>query len=200
MQRAAALIELGELGRAKADVAALAKLADELRQPSQGAFAAAYRALLALLEGDFAEAEGLIADLLRVAERAQSWSARVSYDLQLYALRRDQGRLGEVEDFVRRSVERYPTYPIWRCVLAQTASELGHAAEARQALEALAADGFAHLPFDETWLASVGLLAETAMLYRMPSVRQSSTSCCFPTPSASPSAMPRSAPAPSPAP
>ncbi|MBA3261285.1 MAG: tetratricopeptide repeat protein [Thermoleophilaceae bacterium] len=59
-------------------------------------------------------------------------------------------------------MERYPTYPIWRCVLARTASELGHAAEARQALEALAADGFTHLPFDETWLASVGLLAETA--------------------------------------
>ena len=70
-QRAAALIELGELKRAKADVAALAELADELRQPSQEAFAAAYRALLALLEGDFAEAEALIAELRRVADRAQ---------------------------------------------------------------------------------------------------------------------------------
>jgi DNA-binding SARP family transcriptional activator len=161
-QRAAALIELAELERAKADVAALAKLADELRQPAQQAFAAAYRALLAMLVGDFAEAETLNAELLRVSERAQSWSPQVSYHVQLYALRRDQGRLGEIEDFVRSSAERYSTYPIWRCMLALTAAELGHASEAHQALEALAADGFGHLPFDETWLASMALLAETA--------------------------------------
>jgi DNA-binding SARP family transcriptional activator len=161
-QRAAALIELGELRRAKADVAALARLADELRQPSQQAFAAAYRALLAMLAGDFSEAEGFTAELLRVAERAQGWSGRVAYHLQVYALRRDQGRLEEIEEFVRSSAERYSTYPIWRCVLALTAAELGHPAEAHQALEALAADGFAHLPFDETWLASMALLAETA--------------------------------------
>ena len=77
-QRAAALIELGELKRAKADVAALAELAEELRQPSQEAFAAAYRALLALLEGDFAEAEALIAELRRVADRAQIGARRSS--------------------------------------------------------------------------------------------------------------------------
>jgi tetratricopeptide (TPR) repeat protein len=42
------------------------------------------------------------------------------------------------------------------------AAELGHAAEARQALETLAADAFAHLPVDETWLAGISLLADTA--------------------------------------
>ena len=46
------------------------------------------------------------------------------------------------------------------------ASELGHAEEARQTVEALAADGFAQLPFDETWLASVGLLAVTTNALR----------------------------------
>jgi tetratricopeptide (TPR) repeat protein len=161
-QRAAALIELAELGRAKADVAALAQLADELRQPAQQAFAAAYRALLAMLAGDFAEAENLTAELLRIAARAQSWSPQVAYHVQLYALRRDQGRREEIEEFVRSSAERYPTYSIWRCVLALTAADLGHPAEAHQALEALAADGFAHLSFDETWLANMALLAETA--------------------------------------
>jgi tetratricopeptide (TPR) repeat protein len=63
---------------------------------------------------------------------------------------------------VRRSVNEYPSYPIWRCVVAQMAAELGHTDEARDALEALAAGGFASLPFDEEWLVSAGLLAETA--------------------------------------
>ncbi|MEK6272993.1 MAG: hypothetical protein AABM42_10160 [Actinomycetota bacterium] len=97
-----------------------------------------------------------------MGEDAQSWSAAVSYRLQLYVLRREQARLEEVEDLVRSSVEEYPTYPIWRCVLTQMAAELGYTAEARAALEALAADRFASLSFDEGWLVSVGLLAETA--------------------------------------
>jgi len=160
--RLTAQIELGEMRKAKADLTAVAKLAEELRQPSQDWLVAVYSALVALLEGELAEAEGLIAGALRLGERAQSWNAAVAYGLQLYVLRREQGRLAEVEDLVRRSVEEYPTYPIWRCVLAQMAAELGHTAEAREALEALAADRFATLPFDEGWLVSVGLLAESA--------------------------------------
>ena len=38
----------------------MAKLAEELRQPSQDWFVAVYAALLALLEGQLAEAEHLI--------------------------------------------------------------------------------------------------------------------------------------------
>ncbi len=47
-------------------------------------------------------------------------------------------------------------------MVAQTAAEVGATAEAREALEALAADGFANVPFDEGWLVSLGLLSETA--------------------------------------
>ena len=70
-----------------------------------------------------------------MGEGAQSWNAAVTHALQLYLLRREQGRLQEVEDLVRRSVEEYPTYPIWRCVLAQTAAGLGHRREARELLD-----------------------------------------------------------------
>jgi tetratricopeptide (TPR) repeat protein len=59
-------------------------------------------------------------------------------------------------------VREYPTYLIWRCVFADMAARLGHTSEAREALEALAADGFAGLPFDEEWLVSMSVLAETA--------------------------------------
>ena len=82
--------------------------------------------------------------------------------MQLYMLRREQGRLSEVEDLVRRSVEDYPTFPAFRCALAQMAAELGYTAEAHAALEDLAANDFAKMPLDEDWLVSAGLLAETA--------------------------------------
>ena len=77
-------------------------------------------------------------------------------------LRREQGRLDEVEELVRCSARDYPTYPAYRCALAQMAAELGYTAEAREALEDLAADDFSILPLDEDWLVSMSLLAETA--------------------------------------
>ena len=160
--RLVALIGLGDLPGAKADLAAMRRIAEQLGQPSQQWFVAVYEALVALLEGRLAEAEALMTGARSLGKRAQSWSAEVSYGLQLYLLRREQDRLAEVEELVRRAVEEHPTYPIWRCVLTQMLAELGHSDEARQALGGLAADGFAQVPFDESRLVSLGLLAEAA--------------------------------------
>jgi tetratricopeptide (TPR) repeat protein len=146
----------------------MTKLAEELRQPSQDWLVLVYTGLLSLLKGELAEAERAVAEARSVGERAQSWNAAVGHGLQLYLLRREQGRLNEVEALVKRSVETYPTYRIWSCVLAQMAAELGHADDAREALEAVAVDDFANLPSDEEWLVSVSLLAEAAAALRDP--------------------------------
>ena len=98
------------------------------------------------------------------AARAQSWNAVVSWRLQLYVLRREQGRLDEIEALVRRSLDEYPTYTIWGCVLAHTAAALGLADEARERVSTLVADDIAALPFDEEWLVSTALLVEAASL------------------------------------
>jgi hypothetical protein len=74
----------------------------------------------------------------------------------------EQGRVSEMETLVRRAAKDNPSYPIWRCVLATMLSELGSTAEARTELEALAADGFGRLPFDEEWEVSMCFLAEAA--------------------------------------
>jgi DNA-binding SARP family transcriptional activator len=158
--RASALIELGDVCGAKADLAAHAQLAKELAQPSQEWFAKVYDALVSLLEGDLATAETAMDEARAVGERAHGWNAAVSYGLQLYMLRREQGRLAEVEELVRRSAQEHPGYPVWRCVLAQVAAELGRDDEARAVIDELAAENFAAVPFDEEWLVSITLLAE----------------------------------------
>jgi tetratricopeptide (TPR) repeat protein len=164
--RSEALLELGEVQAAKADLEAMSEIAAELRQPSQDWIVAELRAHHALLEGSFDQAEVFMADALSLGERAESWNAAVSFRLQLYMLRRHQGRLAEIEEIVRRSVEDYPTYPIWRCVLAHMTAQLRYEPESREALRALAVDRFAVLPFNEMWLASMSLLAETASSLR----------------------------------
>jgi eukaryotic-like serine/threonine-protein kinase len=155
-------IELGDISSAYADVEALTRLADELRQPAQRWVVAVYRALLALLEGRFEEAEQLVAETRSLGARPTGWNAEVVYALQLYLLRREQGRLQEVEELVRRAVTDNPTYPVWRCVLTDMLAELGSADEARAELDSLAADGFTRLPFDEEWEVSICFLAHAA--------------------------------------
>jgi DNA-binding SARP family transcriptional activator len=161
-ERLDALLELGDVTAAKAQLDAMARLARRLRQPAQEWLVIQYRALFALLDGRHVEAQAWISDAHARGERAQSWNATVTYRLQMYVLRRQQGRLEEIEDIVSRAVADYPTYPIWRCVFAQVQAELGHTGEAREALDAIAVDGYAGLPFDEEWLVSIGLLAEAA--------------------------------------
>jgi tetratricopeptide (TPR) repeat protein len=157
-----ASVELADLSSAYADLDAMAALAEELRQPAQRWLVAVYRALLALLEGRLEEAEQLIIETRSLGERAQDWDATVVYGLQLYLLRREQGRVSEIKELVRRAAVDNPTYPIWRCVLVSVLAELGSTSEARTELEALAADGFGRLPFDEEWEVSLCFLAETA--------------------------------------
>jgi DNA-binding SARP family transcriptional activator len=154
--------ELGDMSSVYADLDAMAALAEELRQPAQAWLVAVYRTLVALLEGRFDEAERLIAETRLLGERALSWSAAITHGLQLFLLHRERGGVEEVEQLVRRAVADNPTYPIWRCVLANLLAELGSIDEARSQFDALAADDFAGLPFDEEWEVSMCFLAETA--------------------------------------
>jgi DNA-binding SARP family transcriptional activator len=156
-------IELGDMSSAYADLEAMATLAEQLRQPAQAWLVAVFHTLVALLEGRFGQAEQLIAETRSLGERALRWSAAASYGLQLYVLRREQGRVAEVEELVRRAARENPTYPIWRCVLANMLAELGRIAEAATEFEALAVDGFGRLPFDEEWEVSTCSLAEAAV-------------------------------------
>jgi DNA-binding SARP family transcriptional activator len=162
-ERLVCLLEVGDMTGAASDLEAMTRLAHELRQPAHEWLVTVYRALIALLRGKLEDAEELIATARARGERVQDWSAEVTYRLQLYVLRREQGRLAEIAELVRRSPRDYPTYPIFRCVAAHLEAQLGESGAARAALDGLAAGDFAALPFDEEWLVSMSLLAETAL-------------------------------------
>jgi hypothetical protein len=171
-------LELGDMTAARAELDTMARAAHELRQPTHEWLATVYRAMLALLTCSLEDAEELVEEARDTwgrtppmkgatnpppGDRPQRWSATATYRLQLYVLRREQGRLTEIADLVRRFGGEYPTYPVFACVRAHMEAELGRSADARAALRELAADGFAALPFDEEWLVSMSLLAETAL-------------------------------------
>ena len=78
----------------------------------------------------------------------------------MFNIRREQGRLAEVEPAVRGFIELYPALVAWRAALALLLVELGRMDEARAEFETLAAAGFDDLPRDANWLIGVTLLAE----------------------------------------
>jgi DNA-binding SARP family transcriptional activator len=164
LYRACPLLEMGEVERAKEDAAAMARLVDELRQPSQTLIVTNLLAHIALLEGDFSAAERLIHEALELGERAQRWNARVAYRLQLFLLRHAQGRLEELSEIYEAypTAFDYRTYRIFDCVVAKFYAELGRRDDARRKFEELARNDFAGVPFDEEWLASMCLLADLA--------------------------------------
>jgi tetratricopeptide (TPR) repeat protein len=155
--------ELGDQHEVRRATAEMHTLAEELRQPAQLWAAGAMDALIALHEGRFAEAEGLIERALMLGRRAQRREAEAAHALQLYELRREQGRAGETFELLATAAAETPARPLFRCALACLAAELGNEAEARREFEELAAREFAILPRDQEWLLSATFLAETCI-------------------------------------
>jgi DNA-binding SARP family transcriptional activator len=155
-----ALWKLADRAGVEVEIEAETLLADELGQPAQQWHTASSRTALALMEGRFDDAERLIAHARPIGERAEGWNARVSERLQLFVLRRAQGRLAEFEDVMRRSVHEYPTLLRFRCALAHLCAELDNASAARAALDELHMYDIAHEHHDAEWLVTVCLLPD----------------------------------------
>jgi tetratricopeptide (TPR) repeat protein len=85
------------------------------------------------------------------------------YGIQLLAIRREQGRLAELEAPTRRLLADNPHRPAWRAALAILLQETGRPDEARAEFETLAAGGgFTDIPPDGDWIIAITLLADLA--------------------------------------
>jgi DNA-binding SARP family transcriptional activator/tetratricopeptide (TPR) repeat protein len=142
------------------------RFADELRQPSQQWYGTVMRSVWELLRGEFSEAERHIEEAVQLGERAQSWDSGFSYRVATFVLRREQGRLAEIEDLIRGSVDEYPGYREFRCLVVLLDHELGREGEAQRALDELATDDFAAFPRDSEWLFCLCILSEVAASLR----------------------------------
>jgi eukaryotic-like serine/threonine-protein kinase len=140
------------------EIESLRTLADDLRQPAQRWHIVATQTVRELMEGGFGRAEELIAEALAVGGRAESWNALLSQRLALFVLRREQGRLEEIEGTIRRSTHEYPALPRFRAALAHLYAELGREAEARAVLDELLGHDLAKEHLDAEWLFTVSLL------------------------------------------
>jgi DNA-binding CsgD family transcriptional regulator len=146
----------------RAQVELFCQLAEELGQPAQQWYSGVMATSLAMQDGRFAEAERLIDQTFSAGRRAMPWDAEAARLFALALLRREQGRLGELEDDLRRALVTHPGYRSVRCLLGVMLCDLGRVDEARALFDQLAADDFAVYPKDNEFLTARTLLAEMA--------------------------------------
>lgn len=140
-------------------LASFEQQAQASRQPFFLWMTAMFRTTMALLEGRFSEVEGLANHALTLGQAVQGRTAFLYHAEQVFMVRGWQGRFDEIGPVIEMSVAMPGVVPAWRCTLAEFYSLSGRTVEARRELDALAADGFAALPRDATWMGAMDLLA-----------------------------------------
>lgn len=133
------------------------------RQPFFLGVMLSLRAMLAIHEGRFADAEALAEQALRCASRFNAANAAGAYAVQMFTLRRAQGRLRELAPVLKQFRKTASDAATWQPGLAVLYCELGLADEAREAFEKPAASDFAGVPRDGVWLGVIAYLAETCV-------------------------------------
>ncbi len=131
-----------------AEIEAFHETSEGLRVPQLSWISTVCLATAAILKGDYADGERLAGDALRAGQTispdfwhdigGNALNAPNTFGIQLFQLRRDQGRLGELGPVVRNAIERFPDEPAWCAALAFLLSETGDLSEAEATYSSLA--------------------------------------------------------------
>ncbi|HET6867579.1 MAG TPA: AAA family ATPase [Solirubrobacteraceae bacterium] len=154
------LLERGDRDAVDAQMEAFAAGADRLRQSLFEWTGIVWRAMRALLAGALDRADRLASEALAAGAPAEAVTASQYYAIQTLAIRRDQGRMGELEHATRQAVAENPARLAWRAALANMLCEEGRLEEAREEFERLAADDFEDVPKDLDWMIAMTLLSD----------------------------------------
>jgi len=154
------LLETGDIQSMDATFDTQARLARELRQPFYLYVHASLLGARATWEGRFGDAEERIREALVIGQRFRGQGAFGTFGIQMFTLRRAQGRLREIEPHAAAFVRHYSEAYTWRPGLALIYSELGRKNEARAEFERMAADDFDSLSRDANWPACLVYLSE----------------------------------------
>jgi DNA-binding CsgD family transcriptional regulator len=157
--RVAGLIAVGDLDTAARELAAVHAMAEHLRQPFTMHVAEHYASTLALCLGRLDDADA-------AAQRSHEWSHLLTgrlasgiYGIQMFGIRREQGRLAEIAAVTRMLSGSERSSGVWRPGLAALLAELGLDDDARHELEHVRREGLDPLRAS-LWVASLTYLAD----------------------------------------
>jgi DNA-binding CsgD family transcriptional regulator/tetratricopeptide (TPR) repeat protein len=157
--RVPTFVALCDFESAREEVAILSEMAERTAQPFMHHVAAHYGSAIALCDGRLAEAEAL-------AIRSEEWGRLLTgrdasgiYGIQMFSVRREQGRLAELAPAVRLLAGETDRAGPWRPGLVAVFAELGMESEARRELARLASEGIDGFRAS-LWLATLAYLTD----------------------------------------
>ncbi len=157
--RVPTFVALCDLDCARAEVVALREMAEHTAQPFIHHVAEHYGSAIALCDGNLADAEAM-------AERSHDWArlltgrdASGTHGIQMFGIRREQGRLAELAPVIRILAGEPERAGPWRPGLAVVLAELGMEREAKRELSKLAAEGIDGY-HASLWLATLTYLTD----------------------------------------
>jgi DNA-binding CsgD family transcriptional regulator/tetratricopeptide (TPR) repeat protein len=157
--RVITLMALGELEAARRDLAEFVGLPLRARQPFFSFAAEHIGSAIALCEGHLDEAEARAERSHDLASLLSGRDASGIHGIQMFSIRREQGRLGELAPLFRVLADSDGSTAAWRPGLVGVLVELGMDDEARHELARIRAQGLE--PFREAlWLASLTYLTD----------------------------------------
>ncbi len=156
-----AFVAVADIGSARNVISRLREMAQIAAQPFFLHVAEHYGAAIALSDGRLEAAEEMARRSEEAGRLLTGRDASGTYGIQMFSLRREQGRLVELAPVIRVIAAGGGEGGSWRPGFASLLAELGMAAEARRELDRIAAEGLD--PFRETlWLASLTYMADAA--------------------------------------
>ena len=107
--KALGCLDFGDIPGLRTTLEGWSRLAEEMQEPLVFALIVMCRATLALMQGRFEDGERLAREALTMGQRLQTENGAGIFGQQMFALRREQGRLKELEPAVRFFVQQNET-------------------------------------------------------------------------------------------
>jgi class 3 adenylate cyclase/tetratricopeptide (TPR) repeat protein len=155
--------ELGDRARLNQSLAALTELGEVRQRLSLQWVSRHGAAMMAILDGNFAAAENSAREGLKLGRLTHGDQVEGVYGIQMFSIRREQGRLAEVAPIVKRLIDEKPNEKEWLPGFALIAADLRFDEAARRRLRELAETDF-EMPFDAKRSASLSYVAEVAAM------------------------------------
>lgn len=159
--RITCLMAMGEMDAASRDLAVVLEQASRTRQPFICHVAEHYASALALMEGRLHDAEA-------AAERSREWGQLLTgrdasgvHGIQMFGVRREQGRLGELAPVLRLLATNEREEGAWRPGFTALLAELDMEQDVRIELERVRRLGFDRLR-ESLWVASLTYLTDAS--------------------------------------
>jgi len=157
--RVPAFVATADIASARNEVAALREIAIATKQPFILHAAEHYGAAIALADGRLAAAEAMAHRSEEAGRLLTGRDASGTYGIQMFSIRREQGRLGELAPVIRILAASGRKDGPWRPGLVSLLVELGMETEARRELAQIASEGVEALR-ESLWLASLAYITD----------------------------------------